>query len=203
MERINERDIIKYLKESSEPINGRYGIAYLASTYLVDGTFLPCVAFCNSEPIVNLAIRRFKEEQAGKGVFGNSKMAYYQIVKTFVAGGNCINAYDISKVEKSRFAFSQRVLCQIHGETTMGWTGFVGKMKDGACFGFGSTFNFEFFEMPDGYQADDITEIINHSYIDNAGEIKSYHSVALESIDATRLNVYRERPFFTCYLDGL
>ena len=66
----NERteNIIKFLKNNIEPIeNNIYGLGYRASAYLTDGTFLPCVIFRNPDNYVNLALKRFKEEQKGKG----------------------------------------------------------------------------------------------------------------------------------------
>lgn len=84
----------------------------------------------------------------------------------------------------------------------MGWTGFVGKMKDGKCFGFGTTFNTEFFNIPENYSVEDIIEIINHSYISRAGEIRSYGTTVNKSSERYDF-IYRECPFFECYLDNL
>jgi hypothetical protein len=199
-------DIIKFLKDNVEPLqDSAYGLGYRASAYLIDGTFLPCVIFRNPKTVVNLAIRRFKEEQKGKGIFNKSSgLGYYDIVKTFVTNGNCINDYDIDRVEKSRFAFPLTIQKQIQGETTMGWTGFVAKMKDGKYFGFGTNFRWEFFQMPDNYSVDDISEIINHSYVLKTGELRSHREGSMtrpeEYKDAV---VYRERPFFECFIDHL
>jgi len=199
-------DIIKFLKDNIEPLqDSAYGLGYRASVYLIDGTFLPCVIFRNPKTVVNLAIRRFKEEQKGKSIFSTSSgLGYYDIVKTFVTNGNCINDYDIERVEKSKFAFPLTIQKQIQGETTMGWTGFAAKMKDGKYFGFGTNFRWEFFQMPDNYSVDDIVEIINHSYVLKAGELRSHREGEMtrpeEYKDAV---VYRERPFFECYIDNL
>lgn len=199
-------DIIKFLKDNIEPLeDSAYGAGYRASVYLTDGTFLPCVIFRNPKTIVNLAIRRFKEEQTGKTIFSRSSgFGYYDIVKNFVARGNCINDYDIDRVEKSRFAFPLAVQRQIHGETTMGWTGFAAKMKDGKYFGFGTNFRNEFFEMPNGYSVDDIEEIINHSYVLQNGELRSHREGNLTRPEEYKnAVVYREKPFFECYMDNL
>lgn len=160
MRRQQTEDIIKFLKNNIEPLeDNAYGLGYRASVYLTDGIYLPCVVFRNSKAVVNLAIRRFKEEQKAKSIFSRSSgIGYYGIVKTFVANGNCINEFDIDRVEKSRFAFPWVIQNQIKGETTMGWTGFAAKMKDGKYFGFGTNFRWEFFQMPDGYSVDDIDE---------------------------------------------
>jgi len=199
-------EIVKFLKDNIEPLeDSAYGLGYRASVYLIDGIFLPCVIFRNPKTVVNLAIRRFKEELSGKGVFSRSSgLGYYDIVKNFVTNGNCINDYDIKSVEKSRFAFPLSMQKQIRGETTMGWTGFAAKMKDGKYFGFGTTFLWEFFQMPDGYSVEDIEEIINHSYVLKTGELRSHKVPFLETpSDYEKAVIYRERPFFECFLDNL
>jgi hypothetical protein len=206
MKRHKTEDIIKFLKDNIEPLeDNSFGLGYRASVYLTDGTFLPCVIFRNPKTVVNLAIRRFKEEQTKKGLFNRSSGAsYYNIVKNFVTNGNYINEYDIDRVEKSKFAFPLTIQKQIKGETTMGWTGFALKMKDGKHFGFGSTFLWQFFQMPEGYSVDDIEEVINHSYVLKNGELRSHREGPLtrpeEYKDAV---VYRERPFFECYIDSI
>ena len=122
MRRQQTEDIIKFLKDNIEPLeDNAYGLGYRASVYLTDGTFLPCVIFRNSKTVVNLAIRRFKEEQTGKGIFNRSSgLGYYNIVKTFVTSGNCINDYDIDRVEKSKFAFPLNIQRQIQGKPRRG-----------------------------------------------------------------------------------
>lgn len=56
-------DTNKFLKDNVEPLDDNaFGLGYRVSVYLTDGTFLPCVIFRNSNTIVDLAIRRFKEE---------------------------------------------------------------------------------------------------------------------------------------------
>lgn len=206
MKRQKIEDIIKFLKENIEPLNNdAYGLGYRASVYLTDGTFLPCVIFRNPDKIVNLAVRRFEEEKTGKSVFSpESGLGYEQIVKTFVTGGNRINEYDIIKVEKSRFALPLSVIGQIKGETTMGWTGFSIKMKDGKYFAFGTKYSWEFFQMPDDYSVEDIEQVISHSYVTKDGELK-HHEVPFFEYpdDYDRALIYRERPFFECYTDYL
>jgi hypothetical protein len=201
-----EEEIIKFLKEKVVPLNdASFGSGYRASVYLMDGTYLPCVIFRNPKAIVDLAIRRFKEEQSGKSIFAfPRKDAYYDIVKNFVTKGNCINIYDIYSVEHSRYAFPISIQMQIKGETTMGWTGFAAKMKDGKYLGFGTSFRGEFFKMPDGYSIGDIEEIINHSYVLDTGELRSHREAELtRPDDYERAVVHREMPFFECFIDNL
>jgi len=197
--------IIKFLKNNIEPIEDSfYGYGYRASAYLVDGTFLPCVIFRNPTKIIELAIKRFNDEQSGKSIYKNSSNGYQEIVKNFVSKGNCVNDYDIARVEKSKFAFPLSILKQIKGETTMSWTGFAIKMKDGKYFGFGTTFLMDFFQMPENYSVSDIDEIINHSYVLKTGELRS-HKVPFFTPpdDYNDAVIYRERPFFECYIDDL
>ena len=180
-----------------------YGLGYRAAAYLNDGTYLPCVIFRNPSTVVNLAIRRFKEEQSGKSIFAKSSgLGYYDIVKNFVTNGNCVNDYDILKVELSKYAFPMATINQIKGETKMGWTGFVARMTDGKQFAFGTDFYFSFFDMPANYTPDDIIEIINHSYIGKDNELKSYHAPDVYTVFSHDL-VLHSKPFFDCFIDTL
>jgi hypothetical protein len=86
----------------------------------------------------------------------------------------------------------------------MSWTAFVAKFKDGRHLSFGTTWNWEFFDLPDDFNAADIVEIINHSYLLKTGEIVGHRS----SFDRlTRQDemekIYSDRQFFECYLDNL
>ena len=67
----------------------------------------------------------------------------------------------------------------------MSWTEFAAVMDDGKEFFFATTYSREFFNMPEGYRARSIKKIIPH-----------------ESRKATE-PIYRERPFFECFVDGL
>jgi hypothetical protein len=196
----------KFLKDNIEPLEDSvYGLGYRVSAYLTDGTYLPCVVFRNPSKIVDLAIMRFKDEQTGKGFFSRSSdVGYRDIVRTFVTKGNCLNDYDIEKVEKSRNVFPLSIQNQIRGETTMGWTGFVAKMKDGKYFGFGSQFRWEFFDFPDGYSGEDVVEIINHSYISKFGDVKSHQVPFFDHPDdyAPEL-IHREKPYFECFTNEI
>lgn len=205
MEQMNEKDISAFLKNTIEPLeNDSFGKGYRASVQLVDGLFLPCVVFRNPNDTVELAARRFKEEQSGHGIFRNIANGYKEVVKSFVTKGNRINVYDIASVEESKFAFPTSVMKQIRGETTMSWTGFAAKMKDGKYLGFGTRFSFEFFHMPDNYSVNDIVEIINHSYVLKNGELHS-HEIAFNKHPDNYKDavVFRERPFFECFIDNL
>lgn len=199
-------DKIKFLKDHIQPLpDSTYGNGYRASAYLTDGTYIPCVRFRNPEQKTALAIKRFDQESNGTGVFkSNSGNGYKEIVASFVTSGNILNTYDIDRIEISPFAFPKNILDEIRGETTMSWTGFCAKMKDGKIFGFGSRFSFDFFQMPKGYTSTDITEIINHSYISKTGELTK-HNVPFFSwpADYDDKVIYRERPFFDCYIKGL
>jgi hypothetical protein len=60
-------------------------------------------------------------------------------------------------------------------------------MHDGQEFRFGTTFSNEFFEMPQGYSAVDIQRI----------------TPAVRDEKSWQATIYREKPFFICYVDGL
>lgn len=198
-----KNNIAEYLKSGVEEFpDSNFGPGYRCSAYLTDGTFLPCVMLRSSVSTIQLALRRFEEEKKGRGVFGN-KGGYERIVKTFVAGGNRVNSYDISRVEPSRYAIPRALLRQIHGETTMSWTGFVFEMNDGRMFSFGTTFSAEFFSLPELYGFADIKTVHNHSYVSKTGELKSLREGYTETPnDYDYSSVFREKPYFICYTDA-
>jgi hypothetical protein len=67
--------------------------------------------------------------------------------------------YQLKDIEISPFAWPLELLKTIHGETTMGWTAFVTEMKDGTMYPYGTSFNFEFFDLPVRYSHSDIARI--------------------------------------------
>jgi len=199
------KQILEYLKTGVEAIpDSIYGNGYRCSAYLRDGTFLPCVMLRKSEPITELALRRFEEEKRSKGIFQREPGdGYRQIVRHFVASGNHVNSYDIARLEPSRFAIPLSLRSQIEGETTMSWTGFVLQMNDGKMFAMGTTFLAEFFHLPEGYLFSDVAVVHNHSYVSREGELRSLNqgmSPQPEDYDASR--VFRERPYFVCHYDA-
>lgn len=201
---MQEKEIAEYLNQNVTPIKDSiYGNGYKAAVYLKDNTYLPCVIFRNVSPLVNLAIRRFKEEQTGKSVFlKSSGLGYPEIVRTFVASGNRIDWNVIKSVESSKYAFPIQVLEKIKGETTMSWTGFSLKMKDGRIFSFGTTFGLEFFDFPQGYTPNDIIEVINHSYVSKNGTLCMHKVPFMEWPEDYDENlIHREKPYFNCYID--
>lgn len=70
-----------------------------------------------------------------------------------------MNDYDIRELAPSPFAIPLARVREIGGETSMSWTAFTVTRSDGSQFQFGTTFLTEFFEMPPGYSATDITKI--------------------------------------------
>ena len=151
---------------------------------------------------MDLAKRRIKEEMHGRGRL-EGEDPYGQIVTSFVAGGNRVNDYDVATASESRFAIPKKLLSQIHGETTMGWTGWVFRMSDGRPFSYGTSFLMEFFQLPDGYEFSDVEEVINHSFVDAAGAIVTLQKGGPLPNGYRAEAVLRERAFFSCAVDGL
>ncbi|GGG57243.1 hypothetical protein [Epilithonimonas arachidiradicis] len=204
---ILEEDLIKFLKNNIEPYDDQiYGKTYRASVTLTDETYLPCVIFRNSKPKIDLAIKRFKDEQGGNSIFKNKSKGsgYREIVKNFIISGNNLNFHHIANIEKSSFAIPLSIVRKIDGETAMSWTAFVIKFKNGQKASFGTSWNWEFFSKPDGFDFDDIEEIISGAYLDKNGEIIFHKSIQNYNEMKDLLDVtYREKPFFECYLDNL
>jgi len=194
--------ISEFINSGEQPWpDSNYGDGYRCSAYLKDGLFLPCALIRKNTQYVELACRRFEEEKSGKSIFKSNKNGYREIVKSFVASGNRVNNYDIDSVEKSRFAIPMSLLNQIHGETVMSWTGFVFEMDDGKLFSFGSTFLFAFFNLPDGYNFDNVVKVHNHSFVSDSGELVSIRGIKDFEKQYNPSKVYRERPYFECYID--
>ena len=197
--------ISEFLKSGVEPFpDSIYGVGFRCSAYLADGTFLPCVMLRTKAPLVELALRRFKEEKRGMGMFRTDKGdAYKKIVGHFVVSGNHVNNYDIARVEPCRFAIPLSLLRQVEGETTMSWTGFVFEMTDGKHFAFGTTFLTEFFHLPEGYGFEDVSRVHNHSYVSPSGELRPLvQGMSPQPQDYDASQVYRERPYFVCHYDA-
>jgi hypothetical protein len=187
--------------DTVEPLEDSiYGPKYRCALTLKDGTELPCAILQSKNKIVDLAKRRIKEEQSGKGRIGGPD-PYGQIVSVFVASGNRINDYDVVDAAPSRFAPPLALLKQIHGETTMAWTGWVFEMSDGRMFPYGSSFSMEFFQLPDGYSFDDVAKVHNHSFLSTAGELRTMVQGGMPPDDYDRGSLFRERIYFTCPIE--
>ncbi len=189
---IQTHELVTFLKDNIEPLNDQiYGNLYRAAVRLKDDTYLPCVVFQSKKVQVELALRRFKELQG-------QRSQYRMVVENFVATGSHIADYEIKAVERSPFAWPLTILRQIHGETVMSWTAFVVEMRDGTMHSYGTTFSFEFFDLPNGYSYNDIAKI--HSGMVYLRE-QGLQAFSLNSLSAVQ--VYREKPFFNCYLQQL
>lgn len=186
---MDEKAIAAFAKSNCDQIRGPANHpAYRCAAYLTDGVYLPCVLIASKPEWVKLALRRFDETATDqRRIFGRRRFGhgfdYASIVEVFVAAGNRVNTYDISRLELSPYAIPYERLLDIKSETSMSWTQFVGVMRDGREFSFGTTFLTEFFDMPRGYTASDIAAIRPHERQDG--------------------DLFRERPFFTCFIDGL
>jgi hypothetical protein len=182
-------EMARFVIDSIEPLRDSiYGNRYRVAAHLSDGTYLPCVVLQSRQALVRLALRRFKEEHSH----------YESIVGTFVAGGTCVDDYYLKDVEVSPFAWPLERLKEIHGETVMGWTAFVAEMKDGTMHSYGTSFSFDFFELPVGYSHSDIVKIHSGMVYSKDSGLKAF---SMNSAQQTK--PFRERPFFTCYLQDL
>ena len=179
-----------------------YGPRYRCSLTLNDGTFLPCVVLQSRKRLVELAKRRIQEEMSGRGRIGGDD-PYGQIVSSFVAGGNRVAAYDVAEATQSRFAPPLELLSRIQGETTMGWTGWVFRMRDQSLFSYGSSFRMEFLQLPDGYEFSDVDEVINHSFVNPAGTLSRLEQGHRLPEEYLQTKLLRERAPFSCAVDGI
>jgi len=188
---------------NAEPIpDSIYGPRYRCALTLKDGTHIPCAVLQSKTKLVELAKRRIKDEMSGNGSLGGSD-PYGQILGVFVAGGNRVNDYDVASSAPSRYAPPLALLRQIHGETTMGWTGWVFEMGDGKLFAYGSGYTMEFFDLPEGYSFNEVVKVHNHSFLSRDGALVGLEQGGRPPADYPPDKLLRERVYFTCHIDGI
>jgi hypothetical protein len=194
---MNTEEISKWAITNIEPLldSVTNSKLYRCSVTLKDGLFLPCVIIRNRSNWVDLAKKRFEEcrQESTKGFLNKNKVQnlltdYDAIVSTFVTSGNRIDSYNIAGISESKFAIPLERMKEFKGETSMSWTQFTCKMKDSKEFEFGTSFNDEFFDMPKGYCGKDIIKIVPAE----RGSLRTKSNV-----------IFREKPFFECFLDAL
>lgn len=189
---IRETDIASFLKASIDPLNDSiYGNRYRAAAYLTDGTYLPCVVFQSEKKQVELFQRRMKDLES-------KPSQQRDVTAVFVAAGSRVNSFDLKSVEPSPYAWPFAILKTIQGETAMGWTAFVAEMRDGTLYSYGTSFNFEFFDLPTGYSYTDIAKVHCGMVYSESKGLQPYSSDLQREV-----RTIRERPFFTCYLKAL
>ena len=190
--RLNPTELSQFLKNRIEPLEDKiYGKRYRAAVRLLDHTYLPCVVFQSRKAQVELALSRFDQLR-------EDRSQYKMVVESFVAGGSRINDYEISDIEPSLYCWPLTILKQIHGETVMSWTAFVVEMKDATMHSYGTSFHYEFFDLPKGYSYSDIVRIHSGMLYTPETGLRPF------SMDAQKqIQPYREKPFFTCYLKEL
>ena len=179
-----------------------YGSRYRCSLTLKDGTYLPCAVLQSKKKLVELAKRRIREELNGEGYLGGAD-PYGQIVTSFIAQGNRINDYEVISATPSPFAIPLELLHRIHGETTMGWTGWVFEMFDKNRFSYGSSFSMEFFQLPEGYSFSDVSKVYNHSYVGDNNELLPLKQGGFLPKNYKDVTLLRERTYFSCFLDDI
>ena len=185
-------EVATFALQNVQPVKDKiWGSRYRVAAHLKDGTYLPCVVLQSKKAQSELALRRFRELRW-------KREQYRSVVESFVSSGSHVADYQLLDVEVSPFVWPIELLTTIHGETTMGWTAFVAEMKDGAMFSYGTQFNFEFFDLPEGYTHSDISKIHSGMVYSRAGGLMTFNMAALKEI-----HPYREKPFFTCYLKAL
>ncbi|HRE81471.1 MAG TPA: hypothetical protein PLN52_10505 [Opitutaceae bacterium] len=76
-------------------------------------------------------------------------------------------------------------------------------MTDGKLFAYGSSYTMEFFDLPKGYGFGDVAKVHNHSFLSNDGTLASLDRGGRLPPDYRPANLFRERAFFICYIDGI
>jgi hypothetical protein len=174
---MDESAIASYVREHVEPLpHPHYGSRYRVAATLKDGLNLPCVIISSKTSRLALAQKRFTETRMEES-----------ILSVFICSGNRVNHYDIAALSISPFAIPLSNLKNMGGETSMGWTQFHVTMDDDKDFIFGTGFDGEFFSMPEGYSAANVKKI----------------TPAQQSEPRVMKEIYREKPFFECFIAGI
>jgi hypothetical protein len=178
-------EIVEFVKRNVEPLPASplYGERYRVAGTMTDGTALPCIVVESASRTVDLALKRFEQTKSSDDPY----MGYRAIVGTFVTKGNVVDDHDLHDLSISPYAIPLSRIREIDGETSMSWTEFYAIMTDGKEFRFGTQFITEFFDMPPGYSAANIARLVP----------------VVRGEQARQEHIYREKPFFTCYVDGL
>ncbi len=197
---MKQPEIVEFVKNNIEPLpdSSRNSPIYRCSATLTDGLRLPCVSIMSKQARVERVIQRFEQcRKAKPGLIKkliekskptNLYLDYPYIVETFTCSGNRLNYYDIESLTESPFAILPERMKETAGETSMSWTQFTARMKDSNEFQFGTTYYEQFFYMPDNYTARDIVKIIPAK----RGTPRNFN-----------MKVFRERPYFECYIEGI
>jgi hypothetical protein len=172
-------EIVAYARANLEPLGTPEVRAYLGAAVLRDGLRLPCVLLESVEAHTELALRRFEETR-------RRKEEHARVVRSFVTSRSTVAPWDVARVEPSPYAMPAARMLEIKGETSMGWTQFTATMRDGRTFAFGTPWARYFFDMPEGCVATDIVKITP--------------AAPMAPRDA---NALRDRPYFTCFVEGL
>lgn len=198
-------DIQDYFKKNWDYEDPSYGQQCRCSVTLNDGLYLPCVILQKATPRVDLALRRFEQEKHRDNTSDKPEGSYEKIVRNFVTAGTTIDTYKIQTITDSPYVLPKDFIEKITGEIIMGWAAWVFEMSDGAVFSYGSQFSFHFFQLPEGYSFSDVNEVHDQAYVDKEGMVKSINADLEDYIKKLETDdlapVYRERPYFTCYLD--
>ena len=179
-----------------------YGRRYRCALTLTDGTFLPCAVLQSRAKMVELAKRRIAEEMSGDGIMACDD-PYGEIVASFATRRTQVCDYQVASAAPSAFAIPLELLEQIEGETFMGWTSWVFEMSDGRLFSYASSFDMEFFPLPQGYGFSDVRTVHSHSCLDASGALRRLEPGALAPDDFDPDAGFREKVFFTCFIDGI
>lgn len=202
MNRTIESEIIRWLQEYGEPVEDTEGnLMFAAAVWLRDDTYLPCVLFQNT----HIQLERLRGiPRSGMGLFTKrQRIEDSNLIRKFLQNDNRIYPEAIQRLERSLFAFPDVLRDQIEVRVNSGvlpsW--FSAKMKDGTYLGFETIYEAVFYDLPDGYSADDILEIQNNTFVSESGIPESV--TAAFAYGEKTIALYSPRIFFNCFLSEL
>lgn len=165
------------------------GPGYRCAVWLKDGTYLPCVFVQKIGPIADRLRDLVNDEFQRNGQYdARTCDPVREFLKSRLSTGIQIPAYEIERVEPSRFAIPISLLAQVTGETAMSLWVFFLETADRRRFEFSGAHlcSMLFFGLPDGVEFTDFNAVRNFK-----------RGQRLPKCEAS----FRERAFFDCYVD--
>lgn len=184
-----KHEILNFVKHHIEPTRWPIGEVFRCSVRLNDGVYLPCVVIQEAQPYVEIAMERFDKIRK---IDAGTSTTYKTMVESFICQGNQVNYYDIKDIMVSPYAIPADRLkdikfeCDIINWTELPWTEFTAVMDDGKDFCFGAGYSTEFFEMPEGYTAQQIRKLAPAEREDPRFKSKE--------------GIFKVKPFFSCFV---
>jgi hypothetical protein len=151
---------------------------FRCSARLLDGTYLPCLVLREAAAEVEMVLSGWRASRLAEPP--SSDEVYESNFKAIAVGGSRVSLEQIRELETSPYAISWDLLQTLPGEVDWHLLTFTGVMDDGARFLFHTSMTVAFFEMPEGYSAQRVRQVIpaaggiEHAYREREGVFAAF-----------------------------